>query len=329
MLTKRQNLLEVINCGNPDRYVNQWEAFAIQRRNPMSVISPSVRKGQTMIRNAWGVYRSFPENVPGAFPVHDPEHIVIKDVEHWRDYIPVIPSVKFPEAQWEEAIAAAEAVDRNEQFVTTMITPGVFEQCHYLMEIQNCLVALYEYPDEMHEIIDMYTDFELAYAEEICRHLHPDALAHHDDWGTQRSTFMSPEMFEEFFVPAYKQIYGYYKDHGVQVIVHHSDSYAATLVPQMIDLGIDIWQGVMRSNDIPAMLKEYTGKITFMGGINSADVDFEGTTQEVIRGVVERAIQEGSKHSFIPCCTMGGPGSIYPGVYDMVSAEIARINENF
>ena len=329
MLTKRQNLLEVINCGNPDRYVNQWEAFAIQRRNPMSVISPSVRKGQTMIRNAWGVYRSFPENVPGAFPVHDPEHIVIKDVEHWRDYIPVIPSVKFPEAQWEEAIAAAEAVDRNEQFVTTMITPGVFEQCHYLMEIQNCLVALYEYPDEMHEIIDMYTDFELAYAEEICRHLHPDALAHHDDWGTQRSTFMSPEMFEEFFVPAYKQIYGYYKDHGVQVIVHHSDSYAATLVPQMIDLGIDIWQGVMRSNDIPAMLKEYTGKITFMGGINSADVDFEGSTQEVIRGVVERAIQEGSKHSFIPCCTMGGPGSIYPGVYDMVSAEIARINENF
>ncbi len=329
MLTKRQNLLEVINCGNPDRYVNQWEAFAIQRRNPMSVISPSVRKGQTMIRNAWGVYRSFPENVPGAFPVHDPEHIVIKDVEHWRDYIPVIPSVKFPEAQWEEAIAAAEAVDRNEQFVTTMITPGVFEQCHYLMEIQNCLVALYEYPDEMHEIIDMYTDFELAYAEEICRHLHPDALAHHDDWGTQRSTFMSPEMFEEFFVPAYKQIYGYYKDHGVQVIIHHSDSYAATLVPQMIDLGIDIWQGVMRSNDIPAMLKEYTGKITFMGGINSADVDFEGTTQEVIRGVVERAIQEGSKHSFIPCCTMGGPGSIYPGVYDMVSAEIARINENF
>ena len=329
MLTKRQNLLEVINCGNPDRYVNQWEAFAIQRRNPMSVISPSVRKGQTMIRNAWGVYRSFPENVPGAFPVHDPEHIVIKDVEHWRDYIPVIPSVKFPEAQWEEAIAAAEAVDRNEQFVTTMITPGVFEQCHYLMEIQNCLVALYEYPDEMHEIIDMYTDFELAYAEEICRHLHPDALAHHDDWGTQRSTFMSPEMFEEFFVPAYKQIYGYYKDHGVQVIIHHSDSYAATLVPQMIDLGIDIWQGVMRSNDIPAMLKEYTGKITFMGGINSADVDFEGSTQEVIRGVVERAIQEGSKHSFIPCCTMGGPGSIYPGVYDMVSAEIARINENF
>ena len=31
---------------------------------------------------------------------------------------------------------------------------------------------------------------------------------------------------------------------GVDVIVHHSDSYAATLVPYMIEMGIDVWQGV-------------------------------------------------------------------------------------
>mgnify|MGYP006870779339 FL=1 len=28
MLTKKQNLLECIRGGNPDRYVNQWEALA-------------------------------------------------------------------------------------------------------------------------------------------------------------------------------------------------------------------------------------------------------------------------------------------------------------
>ena len=46
-------------------------------------------------------------------------------------------------------------------------------------------------------------------------------------------------MFEEFILPSYKKIYGYYKSHGVELIVHHSDSYAATLVPYMIDMGID------------------------------------------------------------------------------------------
>ena len=37
--------------------------------------------------------------------------------------------------------------------------------------------------------------------------------------------FLSPEMFREFFVPAYKKIYGFWKENGVELIVHHSDSY--------------------------------------------------------------------------------------------------------
>ena len=51
------------------------------------------------------------------------------------------------------------------------------------------------------------------------------------------------DMFREYYLDAYKKVYGYYKDHGVQLIVHHSDSYAANLVPSMIEMGIDIWQG--------------------------------------------------------------------------------------
>ena len=65
---------------------------------------------------------------------------------------------------------------------------------------------------------------ELSLAEEICSHTHPDAIFHHDDWGSQRSTFLSPAMFDDFYLDAYKQVYGYYKAHGVELIVHHSDS---------------------------------------------------------------------------------------------------------
>ena len=96
-------------------------------------------------------------------------------------------------------------------------------------------------------------------------------------------------MFEEFLLPAYKQIYGYYKDHGVQLIVHHSDSYAATLVPYMIEMGIDIWQGVMTTNNIPELIQKYGGQISFMGGIDSASIDFEGWTPEIIEAQVKKA----------------------------------------
>ncbi|MCQ2552756.1 MAG: uroporphyrinogen decarboxylase [Clostridia bacterium] len=321
MLTKRQNLLETIHGGNPDRFVNQYEAFGIVMGSPFGKRNPNPKYGEHNVVNAWGVTKSYPEGTPGPFPVHTADKIVVKDIEHWKDYVKV-PRVVYDAEEWEPYIAAAEAIDRKEQFVTPFFAPGVFEQCHYLCEIQNTMMYLYTNPDEMHELIDCITEFELDYAAEICKYIKPDALFHHDDWGTQISTFMSPEMFQEFYKPAYEKIYGYYKSHGVELIIHHSDSYAATLVPDMIDMGIDIWQGVMNTNNIPELIKQYGGKITFMGGIDSADVDNPHWTQEIVRQKVREACDACGKLYFIPNASQGLPVSTFPGVYEALTAEI-------
>ena len=328
MLTKRQNLLETIRGGNPDRFVKQYEAFAMQIPNGFSIHNPAPKPGQLNVVNAWGVTRSWPAGMPGAFPVHTPDKIVIKDIENWREYLKV-PQVKYDAKVWEPFIAAAEAVDRNEYFVTSAVFPGIFEQCHYLTEIQNCLMAFYEYPDEMQVIIDEINYFEMELAEEICKYIKPDALFHHDDWGSQISTFLSPAMFREFIKPAYEKVYGYYKAHGVELIVHHSDSYAATLVPDMIDMGIDIWQGVMNSNNIPELIKQYGGKISFMGGVDSASVDYEGWTDEVVAREVDRACRECGKHYFIPGASQGLAVSTYPGVYEAMDREIDLASKRY
>ena len=102
----------------------------------------------------------------------------------------------------------------------------------------------------------------------------------------------------------------------------HSDSYAATLVPDMIDMGIDVWQGVMTSNDIPALIKQYGPKITFMGGVDSADVDHPGWTREEVRKEVRRACDECGKLYFIPGASQGLPLSTYEGVYEAMTEEI-------
>lgn len=323
MLTKRQNLLETIHGGNPDRFVNQFEPFAIIRNSPYMINNAAPVKGGPRVVNAWGVTLEFPEGTPGAFPVHTEDKIVCKDLEHWRDYVHA-PKVHYDESEWTPFVEQAKAVDRKDKFVTGMVFPGIFEQCHYLLEIQNCLLDFYVEPDALKELIDYIANWELDYAKEICDHYHIDALFHHDDWGTQRSTFMSVDMFREFLLPAYKAVYGYYKERGVEVIVHHSDSYAATLVPSMIEMQMDIWQGVMVSNDIPSLIKQYGGQISFMGGIDSASVDHPGWTPEEVAREVERATKECGKHYFIPCASQGGPMSTFPGVYDTLTAEIDR-----
>jgi len=326
MLTKRQNFLETIRGGTPDRFVNQYEPFAFIMGDPVSNASGRPQRGET-VKNAWGVTIQFPEHVPGPFPLHDEKHKLVKDVAAWRDVVKA-PKVDYPDADWAVIRDMAAAVDRNEQFVTLMITPGVFEQLHYLMGMDDCLISFYTEPEAIKELINYIVDYELAYLERLIKHTRPDAMLKHDDWGSQRSSFMSPEMFAEFIVPAYKKIYGFVKANGVEIIVHHSDSYAANLVPHMIEIDIDVWQGCLTSNNVPELVKKYGGRISFMGDINNGVVDIEGWTQELIDREVERACRTCGKHYFIPCLATGGPGSVYPGVYQAVSEAVNKVNKS-
>ena len=322
MLTKRQNLLETIKGGNPDRFVKQYEFMNIIMEAPMG---PMVGPGQTL-KNAWGITFTWPEGQLGGFPIHDDEHKVLKDITKWREYVKA-PAVETSDEAWAAAVAHANAVDRNEEFVTAFVAPGIFEMTHHLMSMEDALMALYEEPEDMHDLIDYLVEYELAYAKEMISRLHPDCIFHHDDWGSQRSSFVSPEMFAEFFVPAYKKIYGFYKDNGVELIVHHSDSYAANLVPAMIEMGIDIWQGVMTTNDIPKMIKEYGGKITFMGGVHSGVIDHPEWTKEQIDAEFARACHESGKHYFIPGACQGLPVSSFPGVYEACDEAIEKMSK--
>ncbi len=318
-LTPRENLIETMKGGKPERFVKQYEAFGIvftaanrARNNP--------KPGELNKINNWGVTISWADGQPGAFPVHTPDKIVCKDIEEWQEYVKK-PSLQFSEAEWEIDQAAVEKIDRSKQWVMPFVAPGIFEQCHYLAEIQNVLIAFYDCPDELKELIKYITEWELELAEVTCDHLHPDGLFHHDDWGTQINTFTDPDMFAEFFLEPYKEVYGYWKSRGVELIAHHSDSYAETLVPYMIEMGIDVWQGVMTTNDMPKIIKEYGDKITLMGGINSASVDYEGWTKDVVDAEVKRACDWCGPYHFIPGASQGLGVSTFPGMYDYITAR--------
>jgi hypothetical protein len=321
MLTKRQNLLETIRGGNPDHFVNQYEFLNIIVEIP----GLEFNYGKTW-KDSWGITWQWPEGQLGMFPVHDDEHTVLKDITQWKKYVK-IPPVETSNEAWGPAIAHANSVDRSEEYVAPIYVSGVFEMTHHLMGVENALMALYEEPEAMHELSDALTQHELEFAKVVIEKLHPDCIFHHDDWGSQDNSFISPKMFEEFFFPAYKKIYGYYKANGVELVIHHSDSYAANLVPYMIELGVDIWQGVMNTNNIPEMIKKYGGKISFMGGLHSGLIDFPEWTPENCAKYVEEACRTNGKKYFIPCLTAGLPAGYFPGVYETVTKAINEISK--
>ncbi len=325
MLTIKQNFLETIHGGTPDRFVKQYEYLEMMV-DPIFLgtvgFCPQGGEGQ----NGWGVKIKFPEGVPGPFPCCEGEDKLIKDVTQWKEVLKA-PPTKYPEEAWAAFVEQANKIDRNEKFAAAMIVNGIFEKLHYFMGMEDTMINFYEEPEAMHELIDFLADWEIECAKETIAHLHPDALFHHDDWGSQRSTFLSPEMFDEFILPAYKKIYGFWKENGVELIVHHSDSYAATLVPEMIEMGIDVFQGAVDDNNIPEILKKYGGKISVHGGVNNGKVDTSDWTEEAVYAETKRMCDACGKLYFIPGLTAGGPGSTYPGVYEAVDKALDQLSK--
>ena len=320
MLTKKQNMRETIHGGQPDRFVNQYSYMEFMQDPIRKEAGCDLKPGEEGY-NGWGVKICFPEGTPGEFPLCEGENKLLKDILEWKNVIKE-PRTKFTEEEWAPYIEQAKKIDRNEVFATTFVANGILEKLHYFMGMEDTMINFYEEPEIMHELIDFITDWEIECAGEIISHLHPDALFHHDDWGSQRSTFLSPEMFEEFIEPAYKKIYGFWKANGVELIVHHSDSYVATLFPNMIRVGIDVIQGAVYENNIPELLKKYGSQISIMAGLDNGKYDKEDWSKEKIHKGLEDLFETAGTKYLIPCLTMGGPGSTYPGVYETVTEEI-------
>lgn len=334
MLTKRQNLLETIKGGNPDRFVNQYEAFDCSAEavfgmiysDPVVADSPRPTPGGEPVKDSWGVTRAWPANVPAQFPVHDDEHKVLKDITQWEKIVKA-PKLDYPQSEWDKYKPVLDTIDKNEVFVTLFGVPGIFEQIHYLTGMDDALIAFYEEPEALKDLIAYITEWKLGYAKLLCDNFQPDVIFQHDDWGSHISSLFSPDTFEEFLLEPYKKWYGYYKSRGVQIVAHHNDSYSANLVPAMIEIGIDIWQGCVSTNKVSELIKNYNGKISFMGDIDNGIVDREDWSREVIAREVRRACEQNGKHYFIPCITQGGKGAVYDGVYDVISEEIDKMSE--
>ncbi len=324
MLSERQNFLETIKRGgSPDRLGNCYTAFKFILGDPLFQYIRGNRVRGSESRDRWGTLISFPEDQPAPIPIVTAENQVIQDIENWRNYVKVPDLIANCSDGWEEAQANHAAIDRDNYLSISIAGTGIFEQLHMLMTFEDSLVNLLMYPDEMHELIEVITEFRLQYMKLIVENLHPDAILSHDDWGSKTSLMMSPDTWREFFKEPYRRIYKYLHDNGV-LVIHHADSFLEPIVEDMAEIGVDVWQGVLPSNDIVRISNLLDGRMALMGGINSL-VDREDATEEEIRAEVRRCLSAyGELDCFVPSYTYGSPGSIFPHVEPIIIDEIDR-----
>lgn len=297
MMTPRENCMAILNRQQPDYYGDLMHCVEMIP-DPVMMGDFPPQDGQPH-PDSWGTVYVFPQGAPGPHPRVDASNAVITDIEHWEDQLKV-PSLD--NLDWTLAEQVAASIDRKEKFACFMFGGGLFERSHHLMGMETALMNYLEYPDEMSALLRVIADYKIKYIRMMAEHCHPDIIFYHDDWGTKQNLFLPPRVWREIIKPLQKEISDVIHECGM-IYMHHADCICQPIVTDMVEIGVDIWQGVIAQNDIVEIQRVTEGKLAMVGGIDGPKVDIENITEEALRAEVRRAID-----TYCPA------GRFFPGI---------------
>ena len=286
MLKASEILLETIKKdGRPERLLRQYEGATFYPPNPANnYVRGNRHRGMEPMKDLFGTEILWPQEQLAAMPHVTEDNKVIDDITEWKEQL-VIPDIVgqcSDPALWEPFKQKAQEIKDSGSLFMAFMPTGVFERLHFLMGFEDMLVNFLLEPEDMMDLCNAIGEYRFQLTKLIVDNLHPDIILSHDDWGSKQSLFISPDTWREFIKPQYERSYKYMKDHGV-IIMHHADSFMEPIIEDMVDLGIDIWQGTLPQNDIPKLQKQLNGRMTLMGGIDASIVDRVDSTEEEIR----------------------------------------------
>ena len=123
-----------------------------------------------------------------------------------------------------------------------------------------------------------------------------------DDLGTQESLMISPATYREMLKPVHAKLIAFIKSKTKAKILFHSDGDVFDLIPDFIEIGVDILNpiqsGAGRMSDLPRLKKTYGGNLVLCGAVDTQNILPYGSPEQV-RAEVKRV------------CSLLGPGGGY------------------
>ena len=211
--------------------------------------------------------------------VKNPRIKEISEINHFKTPYEILKNADFTKVN--------ESCGKTEKFVLTgtTITIRPFERMQFLLGSEKLYVELGYGTKEIYKLKDILHEFFMKELE-LWIKTDVDGISFMDDWGSQNSLLISPDMWREIFKPMYKDYCDLIHSRG-KYVFFHSDGNIESILPELIEIGIDALNSQLFCMNIEETGKKYRGKITFWGEIDRQHLLPFGTKEE-IRKSVER-----------------------------------------
>jgi len=167
---------------------------------------------------------------------------------------------------------------------------GTLFECAWLLRgLENLLTDFLVNPSLATALLDYLTASGIESAIRLAQ-AEIDILITGDDVGTQRGMMMSPQLWRRWLKPRLAEIIAAAKKVKPDLLIlYHSDGNIEPIIPDLIEIGVDILNPVQPECMDPARLKrEYGNHLAFWGTIGTQTTMPLGAPEEVKAVVKER-----------------------------------------
>jgi len=244
------------------------------------------QEGETYV-DEWGVgWRAVAYTTPhGSGHYTEPRVHPLADKAALAGYRP--PDPHRPELYEDSAAAIRNFGD--EYWIVGVTVTTIFEAAWALRGLERLLMDFIEDPDLAEEVLEIPYRYHLAAAERLVR-MGVDMIWLGDDVGQQTGMLMSPRHWRRFLKPRMAKLIATLKAINPRLqIAYHTDGCVYAIIPELIEIGVDVLNPVQPAAMDPVRLKrEYGRDLCFWGSMDEQRTLPFGTPDDVRREVRER-----------------------------------------
>ncbi len=218
--------------------------------------------------NDWGASLKFWKNKGGT-----PEHIdfSIPDPDIWKaEFREQLIALNVRDHVNLEEIKKNYQSARAEDRFVTYSGMFVFEELRRILGDVTMLESLLLEPEWIHDFNQLITDKHLEHYQLLFNEVGlPDGLHIYEDLGYTAAPFASPACHRELILPYHKQLFGFFKDHNLPVIMHTCGDFRPH-IDSIIEAGVDCIQAMEAKTgmNVLDLAEQYKDKLCFMGNLD-------------------------------------------------------------
>jgi uroporphyrinogen decarboxylase len=170
----------------------------------------------------------------------------------------------------------------GEYWIAGATVTTIWETAWALRGYERLLVDMVAEPDIADAVFEIPYRYHLAAAERLTR-MGIDMLWTGDDIGSQRGMLFSPATWRRFLKPRMAEFIARVKAINPALkVAYHTDGDVRAVLPELIEIGIDVLNPVQPACMDPAWIKrEYGDRLLFWGGIDEQHTLPFGTPDDV------------------------------------------------